>query len=123
VNLIKELGASAGVALNPATPLATLDDILPDLDYVLLMSVNPGFGGQRFIPSVVPKVKALAEKVAGRGLRTRIEVDGGIGAGTLPTLLEAGATLFVAGSAVLDGGQARARAAELTALLGRDPVR
>jgi ribulose-phosphate 3-epimerase len=123
VNLIKELGASAGVALNPATPLATLDDILPDLDYVLLMSVNPGFGGQRFIPSVVPKVKALAEKVAGRGLRTRIEVDGGIGAGTLPTLLEAGATLFVAGSAVFDGGQARARAAELTALLGRDPVR
>jgi ribulose-phosphate 3-epimerase len=123
VNLIKEHGAAAGVALNPATPLAMLDDILPDLDYVLLMSVNPGFGGQRFIPSVVPKVKALAARLRDRGLETRIEVDGGIGAATLPRLLEAGATLFVAGSAVFDGGQARARAAELTALIGRGPAR
>jgi ribulose-phosphate 3-epimerase len=123
VNLIKEHGAAAGVALNPATPLAMHDDILPDLDYVLLMSVNPGFGGQRFIPSVVPKVKALAARLRDRGLETRIEVDGGIGAATLPRLLEAGATLFVAGSAVFDGGQARARAAELTALIGRGPAR
>jgi ribulose-phosphate 3-epimerase len=123
VNLIRSHGCAAGVALNPATPLATLEDILPDLDYVLLMSVNPGFGGQRFIPSVVPKVRALAARLRERGLGTRIEVDGGIGALTLPALLEAGASLFVAGSAVFDGGQARVRAAELAALLGRVPAR
>ena len=121
VHLIRERGAKCGVALNPATPVATLDDILPDLDYVLLMSVNPGFGGQRFLPLVIPKVRALRERIAARGLKTRIEVDGGVAEDNLPDLLEAGATLFVAGSAVFDGRDPRARARALVDLMGRAP--
>ena len=117
VTLIRQLGAAAGVALNPATPVGALEEILPDLDFVLLMSVNPGFGGQRFIPSVVGKVRAVRRMIEERGLATRIEVDGGVGADTIPTLLEAGADLFVAGSAVYDGRDPRARAAALVALL------
>jgi ribulose-phosphate 3-epimerase len=117
VTLIRQLGAAAGVAINPATPVGTLGEILPDLDFVLLMSVNPGFGGQRFIPSVVGKVRAVRRMIEERGLATRIEVDGGVGADTIPTLLEAGAELFVAGSAVYDGRDPRARAAALVALL------
>jgi ribulose-phosphate 3-epimerase len=116
VALIHELGAAAGVAINPATPIGALDDILPDLDVVLVMSVNPGFGGQKFIPSAIGKVRALARRIAERGAATRIEVDGGVGADNLPALLEAGATLFVAGSAVYDGRDPRARAAALVAL-------
>src|SRR5207245_5342844 len=76
---IRECGAAAGVALNPSTPLTVLQEILPDLDFVLLMSVNPGFGGQRFIPSALPKVAALRTMIDGGGHRARIEVDGGIG--------------------------------------------
>jgi ribulose-phosphate 3-epimerase len=121
VQLIRDLGALAGVALNPATPLATLDDILPDLDHVLLMSVNPGFGGQKFLPAVVPKVEALRERLAARQLRARIEVDGGVTADNLPALLRAGATLFVAGSAVFDGKDPRARAKALADLCARGP--
>jgi ribulose-phosphate 3-epimerase len=117
VALIRQLGAAAGVALNPATPVGTLEEILPDLDFVLLMSVNPGFGGQRFIPSVIGKVRAVRRMAQERGLATRIEVDGGVGADTIPALLEAGAELFVAGSAVYDGRDPRARAAALVALL------
>jgi ribulose-phosphate 3-epimerase len=121
VSLIRGLGVAAGVAINPATPLGVLEEILPDLDFVLLMSVNPGFGGQRFIPSVVGKVAALRRTLATRGLGARIEVDGGVGAETIPTLLASGAELFVAGSAVFDGGDPRARAAALAALLKRSP--
>jgi len=121
VHLIRDLGALAGVALNPATPLATLDDILPDLDHVLLMSVNPGFGGQEFLPSVVPKCEQLRGRLATRGLKMRIEVDGGVAADNLPALLDAGATLFVAGSAVFDGKDPRARAAALAGLCARGP--
>jgi ribulose-phosphate 3-epimerase len=117
VALIRQLGAAAGVALNPATPVGALEEVLPDLDFVLLMSVNPGFGGQRFIPSVVGKVRAVRSMIQERGLATRIEVDGGIGADTIPVLLEAGAELFVAGSAVYDGRDPRARAAALVGLL------
>jgi ribulose-phosphate 3-epimerase len=117
VALIRQLGVAAGVAINPGTPVGTLDQILPDLDYVLMMSVNPGFGGQRFIPSVVDKIRAVARQRTERGLAFRIEVDGGVGADTIPTLLEAGADLFVAGSAVYDGRDPRARAAALCALL------
>lgn len=121
VHLIRDRGARCGVALNPATPIATLEDILPDLDYVLLMSVNPGFGGQRFLPAVIPKIRALREGIAARGLKTRIEVDGGVASDNLPALLEAGATLFVAGSAVFDGKDPRARAAGLAQILRRAP--
>ena len=121
VHLIRERGARCGVALNPATPIATLHDILPDLDYVLLMSVNPGFGGQRFLPMVIPKIRALRKRIAALGLATRIEVDGGVADDNLPALLEAGATLFVAGSAVFDGRDPRARAAALAGLMRSAP--
>jgi ribulose-phosphate 3-epimerase len=117
VALIRQSGAAAGVALNPATPVSTLAEILPDLDFVLLMSVNPGFGGQRFIPSVIGKVRAVRRMITDGGLTTRIEVDGGVGADTIPALLEAGAELLVAGSAVYDGRDPRARAAALVELL------
>jgi ribulose-phosphate 3-epimerase len=118
VALIRGLGAAAGVALNPATPIGVLEEILPDLDYVLVMSVNPGFGGQRFIPSTVHKVAALHRMIEGRDATARIEVDGGVGADNIMTLLQAGADLFVAGAAVFDGVDARRNTAALAARIG-----
>ncbi|OGR01321.1 MAG: ribulose-phosphate 3-epimerase [Deltaproteobacteria bacterium RIFOXYD12_FULL_50_9] len=100
IHRIKELGKKAGAVLNPATPLASLDCILPDLDLVMLMSVNPGFGGQSFITSSVAKVRQLRESIVSRGLATAIEMDGGISPETLAAVAEAGANIFVAGSAV-----------------------
>ena len=100
VNRIKELGKKAGAVLNPATPLQSLDYVLADLDLVMLMSVNPGFGGQKFIRSAVEKTAALKEMVDGRGLKTGIEVDGGVSPATIGEIAAAGANIFVAGSAV-----------------------
>ncbi len=97
---IKELGKKAGVVLNPATPLSSLDYILEDLDLVMLMSVNPGFGGQSFIPSTIDKVKALRKRIDDLGLSVGIELDGGISEKTIAAVSEAGANIFVAGSAV-----------------------
>jgi ribulose-phosphate 3-epimerase len=101
---IREIGASPGVVLNPATPLAALEEILEFADFVLLMSVHPGFGGQAFIPSVLRKVEALREMVRGRGLTTRIEVDGGVGGENAGDLVRAGAGILVAGNAVFGKG-------------------
>ncbi|MGI6328493.1 MAG: ribulose-phosphate 3-epimerase [Dethiobacteria bacterium] len=100
VQEIKKLGCKAGVALNPATPLNCLDYILEELDLVLIMSVNPGFGGQEFIPGVLPKISALAEEKTKRGLPLEIEVDGGINENTAVQVLNAGADILVAGSAL-----------------------
>lgn len=100
VQTIRELGMRPGVALNPATPEGTLDEVLADLDFVLVMSVNPGFGGQRFIPGALEKVRRLKARIAERGLDCAVEVDGGVNAETLPALLQAGADWLVAGSAV-----------------------
>ncbi len=120
VAAIHDLGCRAGVALNPATPLNTLDDILPDLDLVLVMSVNPGFGGQAFIPGSVGKVRRLRDAIRARGLEARIEVDGGAAPDNVRALVDAGADAIVAGSAVFRGDVAanvRAfRAALLTAV-------
>jgi len=113
VAFIRERGAAAGVALNPSTPLSTLDEILPELDYVLLMSVNPGFSGQSFIPSVLGKVETLRRTIDRAGLATRIEVDGGIGPGNIADLRRRGADYFVAGSAVFDGDDPTRRARDL----------
>ncbi len=97
---IKELGCLAGVVLNPATPLETLDYILEEVDYVLIMSVNPGFGGQKFIPSALRKVSRLREIISSSGLNVSIEIDGGVNLKTLPEVVKAGAEILVAGSAI-----------------------
>lgn len=103
VNQIKEAGMKAAVALNPATPIETLSCILPELDMVLIMSVNPGFGGQKFIPYTVEKIRRLRALCNEMGLSTRIEVDGGVTPENVRTVLEAGADVIVAGSAVFKG--------------------
>ncbi len=100
IHKIKELGKKAGAVLNPATPLATLDEILPDLDLVMLMSVNPGFGGQSFIRAAIDKVRRLKRMLDEQGLAAGIEVDGGISPATIGEVAAAGANIFVAGSAV-----------------------
>jgi len=100
VHNIKDLGLKAGVALNPATPISCLEQILPELDFVLLMSVNPGFGGQKFIPSVLKKIQRLRDHIAACKYRVRIEVDGSIGLDNLEEILAAGAEIVVSGSAV-----------------------
>ena len=99
IQTIKSLGLRAGVSLNPATPLNTLDAILEDLDLVLIMSVNPGFGGQSFIPAAMRKVRELADMIAARGLNTHIQVDGGVTPENTGDLVAAGATVLVSGSA------------------------
>ncbi|KPK81942.1 MAG: ribulose phosphate epimerase [Gemmatimonas sp. SM23_52] len=105
VQQIRELGARPGVALNPATPVETLIDILPFVDLVLVMTVNPGFGGQSFIPECLSKVSRLAGRLAQQGLAgIEIEVDGGIDPDTAPAAVAAGATVLVAGSAVFSRG-------------------
>jgi ribulose-phosphate 3-epimerase len=98
---IHSLGCKAGVAINPATPIALLEDILDDLDTVLVMSVNPGFGGQTFIPRSESKIAALRALIARRGARARIEVDGGVDPDTAPRVVAAGAQILVAGNSVL----------------------
>jgi len=100
---IKSLGCRAGVALNPATPLESLEWILPQADMVLLMSVNPGFGGQKYIPYVTDKIHRLRQQAAARGLMTDIEVDGGVNTENAAEILSAGANVLVAGSAVFGG--------------------
>jgi ribulose-phosphate 3-epimerase len=100
VQFIKDQGCKAGVSLNPATSLATLDHILSDVDMVLIMTVNPGFGGQEFIPSVLPKIKRLREKISEKGIGVDIEVDGGVNINTISKVAQAGGNIFVAGNAV-----------------------
>ncbi len=102
IDAIKKLGKKAGAVLNPATPLTTLECILDDLDLVMLMSVNPGFGGQRFIPGAIDKTRRLKAMIDERGLPTGIEIDGGVSPATIGTIAEAGANIFVAGSAVFN---------------------
>jgi len=100
VQFIKDQGCKAGVSLNPATSLATLDHLLSEVDMVLIMTVNPGFGGQEFIPSVLPKIKRLREKISEKGIGVDIEVDGGVNINTISKVAQAGGNIFVAGNAV-----------------------
>lgn len=100
VSAIKRLKVKAGVVLNPATPLIFLDHVLEQVDMVLLMSVNPGFGGQKFLPSVLPKIEKLREKVEKTGLSIDIQVDGGINPSNSQMVIDAGANVLVAGSSV-----------------------
>lgn len=100
IQLIRSYGVKPGVVLNPHTPIESIQHVLEDIDMVLFMTVNPGFGGQKFIHSVVPKVEALATIIKERGLNIEIEIDGGINAETIVPCAKAGATIFVAGSAI-----------------------
>jgi ribulose-phosphate 3-epimerase len=102
VESIKELGVKAGVSLNPSTPLTTVDEVLSALDLVLLMSVNPGFGGQQFIESTVGKIARLRRRIDELGLAAELEVDGGINAEIAPIVAKAGARVLVAGAAVFN---------------------
>lgn len=104
IQTIKSLGAKAGVTLNPATPLSTLEEILPEVDLVLIMSVNPGFGGQSYIPSSTNKIRRLRAMLDAIGSHAELEVDGGIAPGTAGQAIEAGASVLVAGSAVFGKG-------------------
>lgn len=113
LNLIKSHNALAGVVINPATPVETLSEVLDIVDYVLVMSVNPGFGGQKFIPGAVHKIRRLAEYRANRGLGYRIEVDGGIALDTVADVVRAGAEILVAGNAVFGKGDPRTNAQKL----------
>ena len=100
IQLIKASGCEAGLVLNPATPVDVLDYVLDDLDYVLLMSVNPGFGGQSFIPSTLDKLRTVRERIARSGRAIRLEVDGGVKPDNIGEIARAGADTFVAGSAI-----------------------
>lgn len=104
ISTIKELGAKAGVSLNPATPLTAIEEILPFVDVVLVMSVNPGFGGQQYIASSTEKIKQLVTMIYTRQLNTIVEVDGGIDATTITTAANAGAEYFVAGNSIFGNG-------------------
>ncbi len=116
VSRIRELGKKAGVVLNPATPLESLDFILEEVDLVMLMSVNPGFGGQSFIPSTLRKISRLKKRIDELGLAVGIEIDGGISPATISDVAEAGANIFVAGSAIYGKADYRAVILEMREL-------
>ena len=113
IGLIKDLGCQAGLVLNPATPLSVLDFVLDDLDLVLIMSVNPGFGGQKFIPSALTKLAAVRQRINQSGKSIRLEIDGGVKVDNIKAIAEAGADTFVAGSAIFSSKDYAATISEL----------
>jgi ribulose-phosphate 3-epimerase len=115
LHLIRQAGCQPGVVLNPATPLALVEEILADVDYVLVMSVNPGFGGQKFIPAALDKVRRLRALLLERGLGVRIEIDGGVSHRNAAAVVAAGAEILVAGSAVFGQADPAAALRELRA--------
>jgi ribulose-phosphate 3-epimerase len=110
---LRERGLKAGVALNPSTPLVSVEEIAPELDYVVVMSVNPGFGGQKFLPGSLDKVRRMRDLLRRRGLAAQIEVDGGVDEGNAKALVDAGAEVLVAGTSVFGGGDPAAGARRL----------
>ncbi len=119
IQLIKEQGVKAGVALNPATDLSTIEPMLPDLDLVLLMTVNPGFGGQTFIPLVLDKISKLSELKKKNNYNLEIEVDGGINMDTVPDVVRAGAEVLVAGNAIFGNEDPGKACRQLKSIAGR----
>jgi ribulose-phosphate 3-epimerase len=117
IHLIREQGCRAGLVLNPASPLDWLDYTLDSLDFVLLMSVNPGFGGQSFLPQVLPKIQALRQRINASGRVVRLEVDGGIKAANIAQVVAAGADTIVAGSAIFGSADYAATLRELRAAI------
>lgn len=118
IRSIKALGKRAGVSLNPATPIETLEHVLPEVDLVLLMSVNPGFGGQKFIPYVLDKARRLRAKAEALGLDLDIQMDGGIGPGNVREVVAAGANVIVSGSAIFGSGDVPGTCREMKRLMG-----
>ena len=118
IQLIKECGARPGVVLNPSTALSTIDWILEDVEFVMLMSVNPGFGGQQFIPGTLDKIRQLRKMIAKRGLATLIEVDGGVNTTTVGEIAAAGADVFVADSAIYGASDYAAAIGEFRRIMG-----
>jgi ribulose-phosphate 3-epimerase len=110
IRLIKELGAKAGVSLNPPTPLSAVEEFLPHVDLVLVMSVNPGFGGQSFIPATLPRIANMRKILDDRGLSAELEVDGGINADNAPDIVKAGANVLVAGNSIFRAAEGIRRA-------------
>ncbi|GGO86374.1 ribulose-phosphate 3-epimerase [Marinobacterium nitratireducens] len=108
LQMIRDGGCKAGLVFNPATPLHYLDHVMDRLDMILLMSVNPGFGGQKFIPSTLDKLRQVRERIDASGLDIRLEVDGGVGVGNIAEIARAGADTFVAGSAIFNTDDYRA---------------
>ncbi len=115
IGQIKKLGAQAGVVLNPSTPVVAIEEVAADVDFVLVMSVNPGFGGQRFIPHSVAKIRAVRALLDRVGNAAPVEVDGGVDLATIASVVDAGADMLVAGNAIFGGGQAETAARELRA--------
>ena len=113
IGLIKDLGCQAGLVLNPATPLSILDFVLDDLDLVLIMSVNPGFGGQKFIPSALTKLAEVRQRITQTGKAIRLEIDGGVKIDNISAIAEAGADTFVAGSAIFSSKDYAATISEM----------
>jgi ribulose-phosphate 3-epimerase len=116
IQQIKELGMKAGIAVNPHTPVESLKDILADIDMVCLMSVNPGFGGQSFIPYTLTKIKELRNMIDQRGLNVKIEIDGGVTTANAKSIIDAGADILVAGNTVFKSADPKATIAELKQL-------
>lgn len=119
VQLIRECGARPGVVLNPGTPLASIEWILEDVEFVMLMSVNPGFGGQKFIPATLAKIRRLRAMIDERGLSTLIEIDGGVNAATIGDIAAAGADVFVAGSAIYGTSDYAAAIRQFREIIGK----
>ena len=113
IQQIKSLGMQAGVAINPHTPVADLSDILHDIDIVCMMSVNPGYGGQKFIPHTIEKIKQLRKMINERGLNVLIEIDGGVTLENAPSIIAAGADVLVAGNTVFKSADPKAMIAQL----------
>ncbi|MGE7917815.1 ribulose-phosphate 3-epimerase [Viridibacillus sp. NPDC093762] len=121
IQLIRSHGVKPGVVLNPHTPIETIQHVLEDIDMVLFMTVNPGFGGQKFIHSVVPKIEQLSTIIKEKGLNVEIEIDGGINTETIIPCAKAGATIFVAGSAIY-GKEDRSKALQEIQLAGEQAI-
>ncbi|MBU0698878.1 MAG: ribulose-phosphate 3-epimerase [Proteobacteria bacterium] len=118
IQMIKEIGLRAGVVLNPSTPLATIEWVLKDVDFVMIMSVNPGFGGQKFIPNSLDKVKDLRGMTRENGLSTLIEIDGGVNEKTIKNISDAGVDVFVAGSAIFESSDYKETITRFRKLIG-----
>ena len=119
LQLVRDCGCKSGLVFNPATPLDLLDHVLDKIDMILLMSVNPGFGGQKFIGSALPKLRRVREIIDGAGLDIRLEIDGGVGVGNIGEIAEAGADTFVSGSAIFGSEDYPATIAAMRAELAR----